>query len=108
MNTWVHGGNPVDYLQFNKNVAKLREEMQKNPRFFQEKIKKYFLENPHKLVTVMTPDPAYNEKLNEAERQQLAEISKKLTESDKKKIVEDGVALLQRQNMKPGIVHIVT
>ena len=77
---WSHGSNPVDYLAFDETVCRFREQLATNPRYLQDKVKEYFLDNPHKLTLVMKPDENFTRKNERAEERILdAKVSALVT-----------------------------
>ena len=56
MSVWNHNGSVVEMLNLNQLVADLKNTLETKPNFLQEKIREYFLENPHHLALSMFPD----------------------------------------------------
>ena len=72
MSPWIHDANPTSILQVNQTVEKfkvtvtmhghsiipnsLKEQLQADPTYLQQKIKEYFLDNNHHMTLVMSPD----------------------------------------------------
>ncbi|KAG2370821.1 hypothetical protein C9374_013825 [Naegleria lovaniensis] len=83
---WIHNDDPISTFKINYFLDKLRKELE-NPNFFKDKIKKYFLNNTHKVTFVMNPDPNYFDKQEAMEAAKLDTISMALSESDKAQIV---------------------
>jgi len=52
--TWMHGASPIEAMTINDKLERLKEDLAKGP-FFQNKIKEYFLDNPHHITIVMRP-----------------------------------------------------
>lgn len=94
--TWFHGGNPVDVILFDEDLEKIRENGL-NLDFFEGYIKKYFLDNPHRVKMILNPDPNGNRVKAEKEKEELLEKRKKLSDSDIKDIqeLENKLTLLQ-------------
>eukprot|EP01133_Synstelium_polycarpum_P009228 gene9228-10824_t len=99
--TWIHGGDPVDRLFFNKQVERLRREIAAGP-FFQQKIRQ-LLDNPHRLVLKMSPDD--NKQAREAteEAEVLAATKSKLAQSDIDAIITNAKDLQARQNQQQDV-----
>jgi presequence protease len=55
---YVYGGDPYKQLQFDSDLAKL-EAARKGGGYFEGLIEKYFLNNPHRSLTVLKPDPSF-------------------------------------------------
>jgi Zn-dependent M16 (insulinase) family peptidase len=64
----------------NRWVEKLKEHL-RDPTFLQRTIRQYFLENPHKVILVMTGDPEHAQKESAAEQSALEEMEKELTDT---------------------------
>ncbi|TPX62967.1 hypothetical protein PhCBS80983_g00118 [Powellomyces hirtus] len=107
MSNWVHGGDPLEFLEVSKRIEQLRSAMTK-PRYFETMIEKYFLNNKSRLVFVMEPDESYNSNLIANEKSRLAEKVQSLTESDKQRIYEEGVKLAESQEMKTDVSCLPT
>ncbi|KAI8824441.1 peptidase M16C associated-domain-containing protein [Fimicolochytrium jonesii] len=104
---WVHGGDPLEFLQVTEHIARLREEIVK-PGFFESRIEKYFLNNKHRLTFVMEPDEKYNDALNLNEKERLNEKIAALSETEKKRIYEEGLKLAESQEGKQDISCLPT
>ncbi|ORY02652.1 hypothetical protein K493DRAFT_405243 [Basidiobolus meristosporus CBS 931.73] len=94
--SWFHGNNPIDLLELDQNLKRIKEEAPQKG-FFESRIEKYFLNNPHKLTFVMEPDNKYNEQLLENESVRLSKITSKLNDSDKQHIFQRGLDLRASQ-----------
>lgn len=103
MSGWMHGSDPMEFLQVNKKIEQLREDM-KEPIFFAKLIDRFMLQNDkNKLVFVMSPAEGYTENLKKNEEQRLAMKLSKLTSFDKKRILDDGVKLAALQDKKQDL-----
>ena len=65
--------------------------------YFEELIRKHFLENPHKAVVVMTPEVGLTEKMAEELRQKMEVYAESLTADERQQIVDDLAALREWQ-----------
>ncbi|KAF9179031.1 Mitochondrial presequence protease [Haplosporangium sp. Z 11] len=104
---WFNGCNPVDLLELNKNIERLKAEIAAGP-FFQNLISKYLLNNPHKLVFTMTPSPDYGAEVAANETARLMGKISVLTKEDKEKIYEQGQALLKNQEQVEDVSCLPT
>jgi len=84
-------------LRFKSDIADIYEELKKTPRYFEERIYKYFLNNTHWVRLLLTPDSALTEKEEKQEKEKLEEIQKRLSEKEKKQLVKEAEALMVRQ-----------
>ncbi|CAB4489551.1 hypothetical protein RhiirA1_492643 [Rhizophagus irregularis] len=93
---WFNGSNPAEFLEINNNIKLLREKLKTEP-FFQNLVKKYFINNPHTLISVMTPDSSYTEKLLREEQSRLEAKTSTLTSEEKEKVYMQSIELLKKQ-----------
>jgi Zn-dependent M16 (insulinase) family peptidase len=93
---WLHGGDPVKILKFEDDLKRLRRLMAQGP-FFENRLKKYLLDNPHRIRLTMVPDQQME--LNETLRvsNELEKIKQKLSGAELKKIRQDAKALQRQQ-----------
>ncbi|KAK3805926.1 MAG: peptidase M16C associated-domain-containing protein [Benniella sp.] len=104
---WFNGCNPVDLLELNKNIERLKSEIASGP-FFQNLISKYLLNNPHKLVFSMTPTPDYGAEVAANETTRLMGKLSVLTNEDKEAVYQQGQALLKNQEQVEDVSCLPT
>ncbi|KAG0045725.1 Mitochondrial presequence protease [Gryganskiella cystojenkinii] len=104
---WFNGCNPVDLLELNKNIDRLKSEIAAGP-FFQNLISKYLLNNNHKLVFTMSPSPDYGAEVNANETTRLMAKTSLLTKEDEVVIYEQGQALLKNQEATEDVTCLPT
>ncbi len=96
LDTWLYNEDaPFINLELGEAFAFLREKMDQG--YFEELLRKHFLENTHKAVVVMTPEPGLTEKMAEELRQKLDSFAKNLTKEERQQIVDDLAALRKWQ-----------
>ncbi|XP_071943029.1 presequence protease, mitochondrial-like isoform X2 [Antedon mediterranea] len=96
--SWNHGSDPTDQLKINEIVTAFKRSLEENPALLQEKVKEYFLNNPHHLTLVMKPQEDYQQNLDDLEIKKTNDFSSNLSVEDKKKIFEDGIQLASEQS----------
>ncbi|KAI8391039.1 peptidase M16C associated-domain-containing protein [Radiomyces spectabilis] len=94
---WLNGANPMELLQVNKHIDRFKQEFA-DGQFFESRIDRYLLNNPHTLTFVMQPDATYTKQIAEEEQSRLKEKIHALTPEDKKEIVARGQALVAKQD----------
>lgn len=97
MSSWMHGGDPFQDLNINENIKTLRSKL-KEENFFQNLIKKYFIENNHKLTFIMSPDDEYSSLLANDEARRLEQKTSNLGETERANILDDGIKLAKDQD----------
>lgn len=82
-----HGANPEEGLFVHQLFEQLKQKI-KDPTYLPSIIKKYFLNNPHRVIIKLKADLELEKKEKEKEFYHLKDIKEKLTEKELKRIVE--------------------
>ncbi|HHU35963.1 MAG TPA: hypothetical protein GXZ47_01905 [Treponema sp.] len=92
---WIHGLGPECTLRYIPAFETVKERLEKDPEYITGLIKKWFLDNTHRVLVTIYPDPDYELRVDE----QLKIIVEKATrtEDDKKRLKLEKQALLQQQ-----------
>jgi Zn-dependent M16 (insulinase) family peptidase len=105
--SWFHGGDPVKILNFDADLTKLQKKMAAGA-FFENQIKKYFLENSHRVTMALIPDQDMGSNENDRLRVELDRIKKDLSPSDVDRIKQDTEALMRLQETEEDISCLPT
>ena len=97
LSTAIHRGNVMAHLNLDSALKKLRAKAE-NPDYIKSLVKKYLLDNPHRIRMTFKPDQQLEQRRNEAERAHLEQIKNTLSDAEKKTLVELADKLMQRQN----------
>lgn len=97
MTTWLHDADPLDPLKFEEPIAGLKSRLAQNNPVFQDCVSKYILQNPHRALVVMKPDPEFSKKEDEKEKKRIQDSVKTFTEDDFKRIVSETQRLKAQQ-----------
>lgn len=95
---WNHGGDLVEALYINAKVDRFRRHLADDPSYLQDKVRRYFVENAHRLVVVMSPDADYEAKLAREEQAEFERKCSALTDDQRGAIVDKGRQLAELQN----------
>ncbi|XP_028042841.1 presequence protease, mitochondrial [Bombyx mandarina] len=96
MPLWNHNGPILNALKVNKLLGRLKENLM-TPNYVKNIIEKYFIQNNHKLVMTMLPDPKFDDVFNEAESKLLKSKVSSLSANDKEAIYKEGLELSKVQ-----------
>jgi len=105
--SWFHGGDPVKILNFDDDLARLQKKVA-GGSFFENRIKKYFLDNPHRVTMVLVPDQKMASNADQRLRAELDRIKKDLSQPDLDRIKNDAQALKQLQDTEEDISCLPT
>ena len=92
----IHRGDPVAALNVDPALEKLREAI-KNPDFIPDLVRRWLLDNPHRVRLTLRPDNQLAGRRDAAEAQRLAEYKAGLDEAQKQAIVDLAAQLEARQ-----------
>ncbi len=105
--TWFHGGDPVRILNFDRELGEIRRRLEKEP-FFENRIRRHFLDNPHRVLFTLSPDPDMEREERRRVAEELREIKARLSRPDLERIVRDARALRQEQERQEDISCLPT
>ncbi len=95
METWLYDGSPIDGFYFNKLIEQLEEGVDNG--YFENWIEKYILNNPHRLVMAVHPEPGLTEKRETALRESLAEKKAAMSDEERQQLIEKTRELIEFQ-----------
>jgi Zn-dependent M16 (insulinase) family peptidase len=105
--SWFHGGDPLKILNFDADLDRLQQELEKGS-FFESRIRKYFLENPHRIILSLVPDQEMEQHQNQRVRAELDAIKKNLSQTDIDQINQDAEALQRLQETEEDVASLPT
>ena len=83
---YYYGGDPYDALNFDADLEHLQKARKEN-RFFENLMRKELIDNTHRALLTIEPDPQLEERKRPKELDRLASIEASLTEEEKQRIV---------------------
>lgn len=83
-----HNGDPLSLLRINEIIQEVRARVEKGG-YFEGLIKKYMIENNHRVKLIMTPDSEVVQEELKQEKGALEKAQKELSEAQKKEIVKE-------------------
>jgi Zn-dependent M16 (insulinase) family peptidase len=102
MSAAIHRGSPIDLLDLDPVIEKLRNEIH-DPSFIKDLVKSLLLDNKHRVRLVMYPDPGLSKSQDDEEKAKLEEIKASLSPEAKAALLVDAKALIERQNMTENL-----
>jgi len=95
--TWLYDGDPLEGLNFARVIEDIRKKWEAGPELFQEIVRKWFLDNPHRLLSVMEPSQTYQAEQEETFKKKMARLKSSLSGKELDKIRQDAYALKKYQ-----------
>ena len=104
---YLYGGDPFRALNFDADLDHL-EGVRKEGRFFENLIQAELLDNPHRALLTVSPDPNLEERQRRQELERLVKIDASLSRQEKELIVEDALRLKALQDAKQDLSVLPT
>ena len=101
INTWIYEKEPTLFLKMGTHLSAVHQRWEQNPQIFNELIRERFLDNPHRLTTILTPDPEMQARLDATENKRLKAIRAQLTDEQMRQLAADA-AELERLSGQPN------
>jgi Zn-dependent M16 (insulinase) family peptidase len=89
LRTWLYGGDPLTGLAFEAPLAAIKQRLASGDRYFESMLQQYFLDNPHRTVVLLKPDPELQQRQDAAERERLAQTRAAMSMEALNKVMED-------------------
>lgn len=105
--TVIHEGDPLSCINIDDDLDRLKEEID-NGGFLEACLKKFFLDNPHRVLFTLEPDPELETRKNKTTREKLDALLKKLDSGEIKTIEEDAKALQKLQEEEEDVSVLPT
>lgn len=102
MSAAIHRGDPIELLDLEPVLAKLRDEIT-DPDFIKSQVRDLLLNNRHRVCLTLYPDAELDERRLRQERERLDEIRAGLTADRIREIVARAKALAARQDAEEDI-----
>ena len=97
LTTWIHDEDPFKLLAFEGPLNEIKRRLAEDKRYFEKLIQAYLLENVHRTVLRLTPDPELGRRFDEEEKARLEKIRASLNEDQVAELVETTQKLKLRQ-----------
>ena len=105
--SWFHGGDPLKILNLDSDLEKIRNEAGQGT-FFEKKIREYFLDNTHRILLTLVPDPHMAQEEEARVRTELDDLKERLSPVDMDKLRQDADALQRLQEAEEDISILPT
>ena len=76
--TWLYDGDPFAGLNFPRIIGRIREQWSGRPTLFQDIVRQWLIANPHRVLSVMAPDPDDLPRREAAFRERMARLKASL------------------------------
>ncbi|MHB8771669.1 MAG: insulinase family protein [Syntrophales bacterium] len=98
--SWLYEGDPLTDLNFPRTILAIRKKWEADPALFQGIVRRWFVDNPHRLLSVMEPSRSMQEEREREQRERMARLRDSLSPEAREEIRREQ-ALLKRFQTEP-------
>jgi Zn-dependent M16 (insulinase) family peptidase len=95
MDNWLYGGDPFEGMRYNKMLKELREGLE--TRYYEQLIEGYLLDNTHKVIVSLVPQPGKEEEDRARESEAMAKVKAAMSREELEAYAADCAELHRRQ-----------
>lgn len=106
--TWLYEGDPLTGLNFPRTIESIRSRWSHNPVLFQEMIRKWFLDNSHRVVSIVEPSTTFTDEREEMLRAKMAALKAGLSPEKLEEIRTEAMRLRRMQGESDNPVALAT
>lgn len=100
--TWMHGGDPLNSIDFDKVLNQLKDRINEGS-FLESQIVKYFIKNPHRVKVELIPDTELESKRLASLKSHLGKVKAGLSDAEKEQLLKDTKQLRKAQEAKEDL-----
>ncbi len=104
---WIHNDDPVSSLHFQADLEKIRLACRQGP-FFENLIREYLLDNPHRVSLLLKPDPDQEEREQKETESYLKKLRSGFTEKETEDLIARAEALQSFQEQEEDVSILPT
>lgn len=97
LNEWLYDENPIEALSFGASLAEIKNKALGSGTYFENLIRQWFLDNPHRTTVTILPDPGEGERREAAEKAALEAARAFMSEADLKAVSAEAARLHRLQ-----------
>lgn len=97
LSNWLYDGDPFAPLAWEKPLASIKQRLAAGEPVFEKAIRRWFLENPHRVVVTLLPDTALAARRQREETERLEALRQSMDSAAREKAVEEAAALRAAQ-----------
>ena len=105
--SYNYGGDTYSALNFDADLERLEAE-RKQGRWFEDLIRAELLDNQHRALLVISPDPELEDRQRKRELERLGLVEASLSDQDRQRIVADALRLKADQDAKQDLSVLPT
>lgn len=96
--TWLYDGDPLIGLDFPQIIKNIRHRWADDPHIFQKMTQEWFLDNPHRILSIMEADSDFNDQQNALYQEKMAAVKASLSTPELETINDQAKKLKEFQS----------
>ncbi len=96
--TWLYEGDPLAGLDFPREITRIRKLWSRDPKIFQKITRKWLWDNPHRVLSIMEPDPGFTERHENKLKEKMAALKEGFSEEELRQIDAQAAQLRKFQS----------
>ena len=93
LTTWLHDGDPLAPLRFEEPLGRIKAGIAGGKKYFEALIREWFLDNPHRITVILTPDKQLASYQEEEEAARLEAVSALMSDAEREQALTAAEAL---------------
>ncbi len=99
LTTWLYDEDPLALIAFEAPLKTVKSSLASKRSYFEDMIREYFLDNPHRTSLILRPDPDMARREREAEEKRLAKAKQEMAGDDIGAVINNVKRLREIQQM---------
>jgi len=97
LSTWLHDGDPLASLAFEAPLQSIKQRVVAAEPYFEDLIEQYMIDNPHRAVMLLKPDPSVRQEQEAEERARLEAARAAMDEEELREVIATAAELRRIQ-----------
>jgi Zn-dependent M16 (insulinase) family peptidase len=97
LGNWLYDGDPFTPIAYAAPLQAIKDHVKQDKGYFEEMIKEYFIDNPHRVTVLLEPDSGLGQRQAKEEEARLAMARESMSEKELQAIVDNTKELIEMQ-----------
>ncbi|MFW5730855.1 MAG: insulinase family protein [Desulfonatronovibrionaceae bacterium] len=97
LTTWLYEDSPFTLLEFSRILDEIKTSIQNGEKLFEQLIQQHLVDNPHKSVVILEPDPGLEARIQEKEDTRLREVKLQMSSEELRQVIQNTRELKEAQ-----------
>jgi hypothetical protein len=98
LSQWLHDGDPFEAIAFEDALEAIKTRHAEDDRYFESLMASYLLENPHRTLVILEPDPELSRRREAEVREHLEAVKSSMAPDVVRAVIDDARRLQELQN----------